>query len=131
MKEIALIVGERIQAYRKSAGLTQERLAEKAELHHTYIGQLERGEKNATLETIQKIAKALDVSFETLLEKIVIGEVDNPIAREAYNLIAKLSVGQAAAFAGMDEVDFIRFLGQHRVSIFGTASEIAEDFANA
>ena len=43
----------------------------------------------------------------------------------------KLSVGQAAAFAGMDEVDFIRFLGQNRVSIFGTASEIAEDFANA
>ena len=43
----------------------------------------------------------------------------------------KLSIGQAAAFVGMDEVDFIRFLGQHRVSIFGTASEIAEDYANA
>ena len=43
----------------------------------------------------------------------------------------KLSVGQAAAFAGMDEVDFIRFLGQHKVSIFGPVSEIAEDFQNA
>ena len=43
----------------------------------------------------------------------------------------KISVGQAAAFACTDEVDFIRFLGQHRVSIFGTGSEIAEDFVNA
>jgi len=89
MKEIALIVGERVRTYRRNSGLTQEALAEKAELHHTYIGQLERGEKNATLETVQKIAQALDLPFEVLLEKIVVGENDNPVAREAYNLIAR------------------------------------------
>ena len=43
----------------------------------------------------------------------------------------KLSIGQAAAFAGMDEIDFIKFLGRHKISIFGSATEIAEDFANA
>lgn len=43
----------------------------------------------------------------------------------------KLSVGQAASFAGMDELDFIRFLGQHKVSIFGPASEVEEDYQNA
>ena len=43
----------------------------------------------------------------------------------------KLSIGQAALFAGMDETDFIKYMGQHRVSIFGSAPEIAEDFANA
>jgi len=43
----------------------------------------------------------------------------------------KLSVGQAATFAGLDEVDFIKFLGQNRVSIFSTSSEITEDFQNA
>ena len=43
----------------------------------------------------------------------------------------KLSIGQSAAFAGMDETDFIRFLGQNKVSIFGSASDIAEDFNNA
>jgi len=43
----------------------------------------------------------------------------------------KLSVGQAASFANMDELDFIRFLGQHRVSVFGPASELEEDFHNA
>ena len=43
----------------------------------------------------------------------------------------KLSIGQAAEFAGMDETDFIRFLGQHKISIFGSAADIAEDYANA
>ena len=43
----------------------------------------------------------------------------------------KLSIGQAAALAEMDELDFIRFLSQNKISIFGSASDIAEDFANA
>ncbi|MDR3331442.1 MAG: UPF0175 family protein [Synergistaceae bacterium] len=43
----------------------------------------------------------------------------------------KLSIGQAAALAGMNEADFIKVLGQNKVSIFGSASEIAEDFRNA
>ena len=43
----------------------------------------------------------------------------------------KLSVGQAATFAGMDESDFIKLLGKHKVSIFGFTQEIAEDYANA
>ena len=42
---IAKIIGERLRAYRIQKGWSQEILAEKAELHHTYIGQLERGEK--------------------------------------------------------------------------------------
>ena len=43
----------------------------------------------------------------------------------------KLSIGQSAALAGMDEEDFIRFLGRNKVSIFGSASEIEDDFGNA
>jgi len=43
----------------------------------------------------------------------------------------KLSIGQAAAFAKMDEEDFIKLLGQNRISIFGPASEIARDYQNA
>jgi predicted HTH domain antitoxin len=43
----------------------------------------------------------------------------------------KLSIGQAAAFAGMSEQDFIRLLGKHQISIFGSISDIAEDYANA
>ena len=47
-------------------------LAEKAGLHNTYIGQLERGEKNATLESVEKVANALEVPLEELMEKILI-----------------------------------------------------------
>ena len=43
----------------------------------------------------------------------------------------KLSIGQAAAFADMDESDFIKLLGKHKVSIFGSITDIAEDYANA
>jgi len=43
----------------------------------------------------------------------------------------KLSIGQAAALAEMDELDFIRFLGKNRISIFGSVSDIAKDFKNA
>ena len=43
----------------------------------------------------------------------------------------KVSIGQAASFAEMDEVDFIKFLGRNRVSIFGTAASVAEDYAHA
>jgi predicted HTH domain antitoxin len=43
----------------------------------------------------------------------------------------KLSIGQAASLADMAEDDFIRLLGQNRISVFGTAKDIAEDFQNA
>lgn len=50
--------------------MSQEELAHKASLHATYIGQLERGEKNATLESIEKITRALDITFEDLFRYI-------------------------------------------------------------
>jgi predicted HTH domain antitoxin len=43
----------------------------------------------------------------------------------------KLSIGQAATFAGMDESDFIKLLGKHKISLFGSIAEITEDYANA
>ena len=43
----------------------------------------------------------------------------------------KLSIGQSAALAGMDEEDFIRFLAQNKVSLFGPPAEIKDDFDHA
>jgi len=43
----------------------------------------------------------------------------------------KLSLGQSAEFADMDMLSFIKFLGQNKISIFGSASDIEEDFKNA
>ena len=68
--DLALIVGSQIRAARKNAGLSQEKLAKLADLHPTYIGQLERGEKNASLESIHKISSALRLPLEKLFEKL-------------------------------------------------------------
>ena len=70
MSDIAKAVGQRIRNYRTKAGLSQEKLAELSGCHPTYIGQLERGEKNATIESIEKIAAALRVSMSTLFEQL-------------------------------------------------------------
>lgn len=70
METIAQEVGLRIRHYRQQQGLTQEALAEKAELHHTYIGQVERGEKNLTIHSLEKILSALGVTFSELFENI-------------------------------------------------------------
>lgn len=62
--------GKRVRDERLQRGLSQEELAEKAELHRTYIGMIERGEKNITLINIEKIAKALIISVDELLKGI-------------------------------------------------------------
>lgn len=70
MSEIAKSVGQRIRNYRTKLGLSQEKLAELSGCHPTYIGQLERGEKNATLESVEKIADALEIPLSKLFEKL-------------------------------------------------------------
>ena len=97
MESLAKTIGERIRNHRTRAGLNQEQLAERCGLHATYIGQLERGEKNATLESMGKIVAGLGVSFETLFEKIEIGEPKNNIASQCYMLIDALSEKEQSA----------------------------------
>lgn len=64
LESIVLIkFGERVRQLRKERNLSQENLADRAELHRTYIGMIERAEKNITLTNIEKLAKALDVGI--------------------------------------------------------------------
>ena len=63
-------LGQRLKSYRLHLGLSQEKLAELADCHPTYIGQLERGEKNATIESVLKLSKALNVSLSELFDKL-------------------------------------------------------------
>ena len=55
-------LGHRIRTARREKGITQERLAEKANLSTTYIGRLERGEKTPSIDTLVTLAEALEVS---------------------------------------------------------------------
>ena len=68
-KEILIKFGERVREIRKEKGLSQEELSFKADLHRTYIGMIERAEKNITLVNIEKIANALDVSINDLFNE--------------------------------------------------------------
>ena len=86
MSDIAKTIGQRIRNYRTQKGLSQDKLAELAGVHPTYIGQLERGEKNATLESISKITAGLSINMSTLFEKIEFAESREQ--HENYPLIA-------------------------------------------
>jgi len=67
---IKLTVGATIRDLRVRAGYSQELLAEKAGLHRTYVGGVERGERNISLENIVRIARALNVRPSQLLQRI-------------------------------------------------------------
>lgn len=88
MSELTKTIGQRIRNYRNKAGLSQEKLAELAGCHSTYIGQLERGEKNATIESVARIASALDIPLEALFEKIGKTKGNNDIPLKCYELLA-------------------------------------------
>ena len=107
MSDIAKVIGQRIRNYRTSAGLSQEKLAELSGCHPTYIGQLERGEKNATVESIEKIASALNVSLSKLFEQL--GNQDTSernIPLECYEFLsAKTPTEQEHLFNILREMD--------------------------
>ena len=65
-KKILKNFGKRVREIRREKKLSQEQLAHKANLHRTYIGMIERAEKNITLINIEKIANALQVSVNDL-----------------------------------------------------------------
>ena len=62
--------GDRVQSLRNQMGISQEKLAELAEMHRTYISGIERGERNVSLINIMRLANALNVSVSKLMEGI-------------------------------------------------------------
>lgn len=67
MNQFAKEIGERIRHYRLLKGWTQEQLAEVLDSQGTYVGRVERGEQNLQLQTLEKIADALQVNVNALL----------------------------------------------------------------
>ena len=66
MDNVLVHFGNKVRLIRKEKGYSQEKLAHKAGLHRTYIGMIERAEKNITLFNIEKIALALDFEIKDL-----------------------------------------------------------------
>jgi transcriptional regulator with XRE-family HTH domain len=64
------LIGEAVRKYRLRSGLTQERLAEKADLHPVYVGEVERGEQTVSVHALLRIAKALGVRVRDLVREL-------------------------------------------------------------
>jgi transcriptional regulator with XRE-family HTH domain len=66
--ELLVKFGAKVRERRTALHLSQEELAERADVHRTYVGMIERGEKNITLENIAKLAKALEFTLSQLVD---------------------------------------------------------------
>lgn len=66
--DIKLKLGQKIKEIRIKEGYSQEELASLSKLHRTYISDIERGERNVSVENIEKIAKALKIEPNELLK---------------------------------------------------------------
>ena len=64
--DLKTLLGSAIKAYRASLGISQEELARRAGLHRTYVSDLERGARNPSIESIEKLARALEISVAAL-----------------------------------------------------------------
>ncbi len=70
MTRIRLVLGNHVRCLRVSLGISQEALADAAGLHRTYVGGVERGERNATIEVVAQLAQALGVVPSDLLRVV-------------------------------------------------------------
>ena len=70
LQDIRVRFGAAVRELRKEMNVSQEDFAERAGLHRTYISDLERGKRNVSLENIEKIAKALNLSMADLMKRV-------------------------------------------------------------
>ena len=67
---VLINLGKKIRIIREKKGLSQEQFSYKADVHRTYIGMIERAEKNISLVNIEKIAKALGINIKDLFDNL-------------------------------------------------------------
>jgi len=71
-KELAIVIGKILRKYREEKKLSQEELGFRSNLHRTYIGMIERGEKNITIYTLLILLRGLDVELEEFCKDFLI-----------------------------------------------------------
>lgn len=71
------LLGKRIREERTKLNLTQEQLAEKVDISTSYVGQIERGERNISLDTLINVANVLGVTIDFLLQDSITFQQDN------------------------------------------------------
>jgi transcriptional regulator with XRE-family HTH domain len=81
LSDVLARFGDRLRDVRQAAGVSQERLAELAGLHRTYVSSVERGLRNISLLNIEKLADALGVSLADLMPGKPKGKAQGPVPR--------------------------------------------------
>lgn len=100
MSDLMHIIGGRIRNLRKDKGWSQEELADRAGLHFTYIGKIERSEHRVTIESLEKVTRALGVSLEEffhLIQPVKEGTYNDTITHIINHLINRSSDDQKKA----------------------------------
>ncbi|WP_419781227.1 helix-turn-helix domain-containing protein [Maridesulfovibrio sp.] len=105
MNKYAEIVGKNIRKLRKDLGLSQQQMAEKAEISYKYLGEIERGAVNLSVEILMKISNALQIAPEKLLVSEGQG---NSTLLEAQAVLAELSPQQLEI-----ALDMVKVLRKH------------------
>lgn len=90
MSNIKYIVGDRIRSLRNERGWSQEELAHRADIHPSHLGKIERGEKSATIDSLEKIVNALGITFEELF-MFVTHHNENKDNTALFDIINKLN----------------------------------------
>jgi len=90
MNNVSEKFGKRLRSLRVSKKMSQEKLAEMSELHATYIGQIERGEKNPTVETVYKLSNGLGILPDEFFRNNSNSE-NFSVVNQIYNDILSLS----------------------------------------
>ncbi len=85
-------IGSRIKQLRIKKGLSQEKLAELAELNMSYIGQVERGEKNPSVETVYRICKAMETDMSQLFKNLTSAEeIESQYPQAVYSMMLDMN----------------------------------------
>ncbi|MEN1966605.1 helix-turn-helix transcriptional regulator [Lentibacillus sp. N15] len=113
MPDLKKVIGERIRSIRKDKGLTQETLAEKADIHYSYIGGVERGDRNISIETLEKIINALEILPVELFQFTTIDD-DNKV------LSKRMSIEGLNSILLSHSVDEINLIHRITKDIFNT-----------
>ena len=67
-KQLQILIGKKVREYRQKMDVSQEELGKLAKVHRTYVGMVERGEKNITIHNLHRFADALGVKVRDLID---------------------------------------------------------------
>lgn len=102
--ELIQKLGERIRFLRREKNISQEQLGELSNLHTNYIGAIERGEKNITLESLVKVSKGLEVSLDELFRYLEPMDEPDDLQKVVDLLSNRSSEDQSLAFNLLVEI---------------------------